>query len=121
MPDPNAQTLILEKDIRALGDRISENVHRLDRHLEIYSQNGKELAALKSAVASLEKALDNKFVKAENEHIDIRKHNTLCDARITALEINVSKLAMKIGIYASLGSAAASSVVVFLVVKLLEL
>lgn len=121
MPDPNAQTIILEKDIRALGDRISENVHRLDRHLEIYAANGRELAALKAAVASLEKALDNKFITAENEHGEFKKHNAACDARITALEINVSKLAMKIGVYASLGSAAASSIVVFLVVKLLEL
>ena len=40
------QVSILERDVNRIGDR-------LDRHLEIYAQNGKELAGLKSEVAGL--------------------------------------------------------------------
>lgn len=121
MPDANAQTLILEKDLRNLGDRISENVHRLDRHLEIYSQNGKELAALKQAVASLEKTIDTKFLKSDAEHSTFVDRFIKIDERVNDIEVNVSKLAMKIGIYASVGSAGASAVVVYLLMKVLEL
>ena len=121
MEAPNQQTQILERDIKSMSDRISENVHRLDRHLEVYAQNGRELAALKSAVASLEKALDNKFTTMEGEHTEFKAHNTACDLRITTMEINVSKLATKIGLYATVGSAGASSIVVFLLMKLMEL
>ena len=44
------QTHRLETDLRHLGNRF-------DRHLEIYAANGKELAAVKANVASLEKTL----------------------------------------------------------------
>lgn len=37
------QTMRLERDIKSLGERF-------DRHLEIYAQNGKELASLKTEV-----------------------------------------------------------------------
>lgn len=95
-PNANTQTKIIERDLDRLGDRF-------DRHLEIYAQNGKELASLKSEVRSLQD-----MIKAAT---GIHNHQ---DERITRLEIDMGKLAAKIGIYASIGSTVGASVVVFL-------
>lgn len=51
---------MLDKELRRMDDeRMDRLESRFDRHLEIYSQNGKELAALKNAVATLEKSVND--------------------------------------------------------------
>lgn len=96
-PNANTQTKIIERDLDRLGDRF-------DRHLEIYAQNGKELAALKSEVYSLKDMI--------SAATTIHNHQ---DGRITKLEIDMGRLAAKVGIYASIGSTIGASIVVFLV------
>lgn len=49
------QTRRLEEDMRHLGNRF-------DRHLEIYAANGKELAAVKQNVASLDKTITEFYI-----------------------------------------------------------
>ena len=48
----NKELKLLEQDLRGVTDRF-------DRHLEIYANNGKELAALKSSVDSVIKQASN--------------------------------------------------------------
>ena len=55
----------MDKKLRRQDDiQIQELETRFDRHLEIYANNGKELAALKEAVKSLERFL------TENRKLD---------------------------------------------------
>ena len=54
------QTQRLEHDMRHLGNRF-------DRHLEIYAANGKELAAVKQNVASLDKTI-TEFYRSFNTY-----------------------------------------------------
>lgn len=70
---PNAQTKILERDISNIGDRF-------DRHLEIYSQNGKELAALKTTVElarddmkTIHKGIESLHAKVDEGHGQVSK------------------------------------------------
>jgi predicted phage tail protein len=60
MEQANAQTKIIERDIARLAEDHAKLNQRFDRHLEIYSQNGKELAALKTKVENLDKAVQAK-------------------------------------------------------------
>lgn len=62
----NEQTLRLERDLNNLGIRF-------DRHLEIYAQNGKELAALKAQVNITHTNFDDKLntiILSINNHVD---------------------------------------------------
>lgn len=54
------QTKHLERDLTGLKADIQKVDHRLDRHLEIYAQNGKELAALKQEVSDMKTSLNTK-------------------------------------------------------------
>lgn len=67
------QTKRIEEDIRTVTTR-------LDRHLEIYAQNGKELAALKTEVANLVNGVADlkKVVQdASKSHVTRREFNTV--------------------------------------------
>jgi citrate synthase len=121
MQPPSDQTLILERDIKAMSDRINDNVHRLDRHLEIYAQNGKELAALKVAVSSLSDTIKERHSQQDAVHTSLQKDCDQNTTDIVALQISVSQIAVKTGIYATLGSAAASGIVMYMLTKVLEL
>jgi hypothetical protein len=121
MQPPSEQTLILERDIKAMSDRINDNVHRLDRHLEIYAQNGKELAALKVAVSSLDSSIRERHSQQDVVHSSLQKDCDKNSEDIVTLQIGVSQIAVKTGIYATLGSAVASAVVVYMVMKILEI
>jgi hypothetical protein len=121
MQPASDQTLILERDIKAMSDRINDNVHRLDRHLEVYSQNGKELAGLKVAVNSLERSINERHNGHDAIHADMKRDIDSSTSEINLLKISVSQIAVKTGIYATLGSAVASAVVVYMVMKVLEI
>lgn len=112
MEKANAQTQIIERDLSKLSQRF-------DRHLEIYAQNGKELAALKSSVDALarmtERNNDVLRLDQSNQWSEIRDGQS----RLNTIEINISKMAVKIGLFASLGSAATSGIVLFLIERIL--
>lgn len=82
MVEANAQTQIIEKDIARLRDSMSEQSARFDRHLEIYAQNGKELAALKQEVRSNHQAmlkavegLAEKLTLSNSDHVTRNEFN----------------------------------------------
>lgn len=112
MEGANYQTQIIEKDLNKLGERF-------DRHLEIYAQNGKELASLKTSVEGLRTAIYDKFDELKeyqnNQAIQIKDNST----DIKEVEINVSKLAVKLASFAAIASAVASSIVVVFVQNIL--
>lgn len=60
MEPANAQTRIIERDIARLAEDHTKLNLRFDRHLEIYAANGKELAALKTKVDTLDKSIHEK-------------------------------------------------------------
>lgn len=98
----NAQTRIIERDLTALGSRF-------DRHLEIYAQNGKELAGVKVSLDNLRTTLEqrngNYAVDQDNLHNDFKEYGV----RLSAVEIDVSRLATRIALFATAGSAVAST------------
>jgi chromosome segregation ATPase len=100
----NAQTRIIERDLANLSSRF-------DRHLEIYSQNGKEFIALKSAVDNLRATIENSNRSYDGDINNIRGEFKEYVTKVNALELNLSSLATKIGVYATIGSAIASSAV----------
>lgn len=111
MEEANAQTQIIEKDISRVGERITETVHRLDRHLEIYAQNGKELAALKTSVELLRQTINERRADADiiHRHQDeqLKGHETA----IQQIQIDISKIATRIGMYSAAGASVASAVI----------
>lgn len=119
MTQPNEQTKIIERDIARLADDHTKLNERFDRHLEIYSMNGKELAKLTAAVTSLRESFEkrNDQVDAEqiNQWIDIKKNRE--DGHQMALTINT--LVTRTAAWAALGSSIASTVAVFIVMKVL--
>lgn len=48
-----------EEQVKHIDRKVDELEDRFDRHLEIYANNGKELAGLKVEVASMKKAIEN--------------------------------------------------------------
>lgn len=119
MTEPNAQTKIIERDIARLADDHQKLNERFDRHLEIYAQNGKELSALKVEVGQLVNVIKNMEYSHgknnDNQWVEI-KQNT---SDINTIKIEIGKLGVKIGMWAALGATASSSVVVFLMEKIL--
>lgn len=93
----NVQTRIIERDLEKLSDRF-------DRHLEIYASNGKELAGLKIAVSTLDNSI-GKIISKED----------INSSRISSLEVDVAKIAVRSGIYASIFSAFSSGIVVLFI------
>ena len=98
----NLQTQIIERDVQKVNER-------LDRHLEIYAQNGKELAALKQSVDSLEKTITKESSSnskdQSNQWGEIRKNNH----DISEIKVVLSGLVSKITVFASFGSFIAAS------------
>lgn len=103
-----AQTKIIERDL----ERLSE---RFDRHLEIYASNGKELAGVKAQLLVMNNNINAFTTEQATQWAKIEKNAD----EIDAIEINVNSLAMKIGIYATFGSTAASATVVYIIQKIL--
>lgn len=118
MAEANAQTQILEKDIARVREDLEGLSHRFDRHLEIYAQNGKELASLKSEVSQLVSAIQNMEVSHtknnDNQWIEI-KQNT---SDINTMKIELGKMGVRIGVGAAIGSTLASSLAVFIIEKI---
>lgn len=112
MTEANAQTQIIERDLSKLGERF-------DRHLEIYAQNGKELAGLKAAVENLSHTMERMNNTTVQDQANQWAKIDANDKAVRALEINVSQLAIKVGLYATIGSTAASAAVVFLLERIL--
>jgi len=54
-----------DKRVLSLDRHVSDYTRRLDRHLEIYAQNGKELKALKDRVEVMEGKIDGVYGMAE--------------------------------------------------------
>jgi len=100
----NTQNLIIERDINSV-------TQRLDRHLEIYAQNGKELAALKVSVDNLGKLIEKNSTTYEVDQVILRNEFKLHENKVNVMENALSTLATKIGIYATVGSAIASAAV----------
>jgi chromosome segregation ATPase len=100
----NAQTRIIERDLANLSSRF-------DRHLEIYSQNGKEFIALKAAVDNLRSTIENSNRSYDGDLNNIRGEFKEYVSKVNGLELNLSSLATKIGMYATIGSAIASTAV----------
>lgn len=118
MVEANAQTQILEKDIARVRQDLEGLAHRFDRHLEIYAQNGKELASLKSEVAQLVnviREMDMSHGKNnDSQWIEI-KHNA---NEINTLKIEISKIGVKVGMWAAGASAFASGLAVLVIEKI---
>lgn len=52
----------MNEEMRRQDDKALENLqHRFDRHLEIYAQNGKELAGLKAEMAGMREDIKGLF------------------------------------------------------------
>lgn len=108
MPDAHAneQTKIIERDLEKLAARF-------DRHLEIYAQNGKELAALKSSVDSLRLWLERESSELDTNNVAQWKQIKINTDNISNIQIELGKLGVKIAAFAAIGATAASTIVVF--------
>lgn len=115
MAAANEQTKIIERDIARLADDHRKLNERFDRHLEIYAQNGKELAALKVSVDQLSKTVAVHTANTMEAHDKQLKRSETNATRITQLEIDVSKLAAKVAVYAAVASAIASAGVSYVI------
>jgi len=119
MTQANVQTQIIERDIARLAEDHTKLNERFDRHLEIYAQNGKELASLKSEVEQLVKATNNSnYDRNENNEKQWREINQNRDD-ISTLKVEIGKLGVKVGMWAALGATASSTVVMFIMENVL--
>lgn len=98
----NAQTQIIERDLAHLSQRF-------DRHLEIYAQNGKEFVALKVAVDNLRTVIESKNRDHDIDLVGFKQEFKESVGKIRNLELDVSKLATKVAMYATIGSSIASA------------
>lgn len=99
----NAQTRLIERDLALLSQRF-------DRHLEIYAQNGKELAGVKVAVDNLRTTIEQRNTHYEGDQGDLRLEFKEHAAKLNTLELDVSKIATRVAAFATAGSAIASTV-----------
>ena len=115
----NAQTKILERDINQLHETQKHTNERLDRHLEIYAQNGKELSRLATSVDNLRETYEKRNstidIEQANQWREIRSHDKLMQEQA----ISINTIATKTALWATLGSTAASAIVVFLIMQVL--
>ena len=109
MARANEQTQIIERDIQLLRGEQEKLNGRFDRHLEIYAANGKELSALKTEISHLRGAIE----RTTNE--DARR-----DEKVTTIEVEQSRLITKVGITSGIGATAASTVVTFMLLQVLQ-
>ena len=107
----NVQTQIIERDLEKLNTRF-------DRHLEIYAQNGKELASLKSEVHNLTNAIKSMDISNgknnDNQWVQIKTNTD----DISTLKVEIGKIGTKVGIWAG-GIASVASAGVGLIVELI--
>lgn len=99
----NAQTRIIERDLTILAQRF-------DRHLEIYAQNGKELAGVKVAVDNLRATIEQRHVQYETNQQATKVETREYVEKMNTLEIDLSKLGTKVAMFATIGSAVASTI-----------
>lgn len=100
----NAQTRIIERDLAVLSQRF-------DRHLEIYAQNGKELAGVKVSLDNLRTTIEQRNSNYETDQGNLRNDFKDYSTKLNSLELDVSKLATKVAMFATAGSAIASTIV----------
>lgn len=100
----NAQTRIIERDLALLSQRF-------DRHLEIYAQNGKELAGVKVSVDNLRNTIEQRNTGYESDQGALRLEFKEYSTKLNGLELDLSKLATKVAMFATAGSAIASTIV----------
>ena len=109
MARANEQTQIIERDIQLLRGEQEKLNGRFDRHLEIYASNGKELAALKTEISHLRTAIE----RTTNE--DARR-----DEKVSVIEVEQSRVITKVGVVSGIGATAASTVVTFMLLQVLQ-
>ena len=104
----NTQTRIIERDLEKLSDRF-------DRHLEIYAQNGKELAALKTSVDSLKNAIEKQEGTEKQNVEQIWAETRKNTSEINDINVTLGKLLVRVSLMAAVASTLASSVVVYVI------
>lgn len=116
----NTQTKIIERDLSRLEVRF-------DRHLEIYAQNGKELVALKTAVINLENSIrelktliDGRFQVLDKEIDNLWTAVKENDKRADQLELKQQALAIKVCLFSAVGSTALTSLVVYIIERIIN-
>ena len=109
MARANEQTQIIERDIQLLRGEQEKLNGRFDRHLEIYAANGKELSALKTEIGYLRNAIER-----------TNSNDSKRDEKVSTIEVEQSRLITKVGISSGLGATAASTVVTFLLLQILQ-
>lgn len=100
--EANAQTRIIERDLTNLGQRF-------DRHLEIYAQNGKELAGVKVSLDNLRSTIEQRQAQYEANLANSKEDAKDYSEKVNSLEIDISKIGTKVAMLATIGSAAASA------------
>lgn len=110
MTQPNEQTKIIEKDIARLAEDHQKLNERFDRHLEIYAQNGKELAALKSSVDNLRLAVEKQESRVHESLANIWVQTRKNTDDISETNVTVGKLIVRVSLIAAFASTLASSV-----------
>lgn len=102
MVEPNAQTQIIERDLSKLQERF-------DRHLEIYAQNGKELAALKQAVDALSKVIERQSTRDKEDFGAIWQQTKQNTHDISDINVTLGKLMVRVSLIAAVASSIAST------------
>ena len=121
MEKANAQTLIIERDIARLADDHVKLTTRFDRHLEIYAQNGKELAKLTSAVESLKETFEKRNVFLDNDQANQWKEIKTGAQEIQENKLAINSIGLKVAMWAGLGSTVGSAVVVAMTLQVFGL
>lgn len=103
MEKANAQTQIIERDLYKLAERF-------DRHLEIYAQNGKELAALKSSVESLRSVIERQEIREKDNLSSIWSQTKQNTSDISEINVTLGKIMVRVSLIAGTASTVASSI-----------
>ena len=104
----NIQTQIIERDLSKLGERF-------DRHLEIYAQNGKELASLKQSVDNLNNTFERHFTNNGVDQSNQWKEIDQNRKDIADINVNLARSATKLAIFASIGATVGSTLLGLLI------
>lgn len=98
-----AQVDMIERDVQQVNSR-------LDRHLEIYASNGKELTAVKIALQSLEKTVESLDKNNASTQADQWSAIRTNQESVTVLKIEMGKITTKAAFFAATAAAFMSTV-----------
>lgn len=108
----NFQTAIIEKDL----DKLST---RFDRHLEIYAQNGKELAALKASVDGLKAYIEQQHSRDSGEAERIWTQTKKNTNDISDIKVALGKVLVKVAAISSIAASISASIAAIVVERFL--